>query len=111
MIHAHNGTPTQQESTPSNCVPHFPKKLEFLPLRNIRSHDSLQSLCQLFLILFYQPFGTIVSMPIEEGAVIIAYITIAMRPNDLNQLERILFFPCLNHAFHKFLQVLIIIVG
>lgn len=49
-------------------------------------------------------------MPIEKGAIGVGNIPIAMRPDDLYQLECISFFSCLVHQPYQLLQILIVII-
>ena len=111
VIHSHDGASAEQKRTPSNRMPHLSEELQFLSLRDVRPHDRLQSLRQLLLVLLNEPFRARVGMPIEERAIGVGDIPVAVRPYDLYQLKRIAFLSCLIHQSDQLLEILIIVIG
>jgi hypothetical protein len=53
----------------------------------------------------------VVGVPIKEGTIHVANVSIRMRTNNFYKFEGVSLFPSLDHMPHQFLHVLVIIVG
>lgn len=86
------------------------KKLYLFALRNVSLHDYFKISSKLSLIMFYESFWSIVSVSVQKWRIMIGYIAVTVRTNDLNQFHSVILCPCFTHTTNQLLKVFVVIV-
>lgn len=98
VVHAHDGSSTQQKRTPTHCMPHLPEELKFFVLGQVGLDDGLEAEGEFAVVLFDEEFGAVIGVAVEEGRVDIGNVAVTMRADDFDEFERVLFHPSVAHA-------------